>query len=126
MTRFLRFCAAGTLGYAVDAGLLQALAGLAGANPYAARALSFLAAASVTWRVNRRYTFRVEQPPSRDEWGRYVALMGLGALVNYGVFALGIHASEFLRARLWLAVALGSVAGLGVNYLSSRRLLADA
>ena len=47
------FLVAGLLGLAVDVGVLYLAAPWLGW--YAARALSFLAAATVTWRVNRRY-----------------------------------------------------------------------
>jgi putative flippase GtrA len=56
-SRFLRFCLVGAAGSLVDAGLLQALVTLAGANPFVARVSSFLAAATVTWRLNRCFTF---------------------------------------------------------------------
>ena len=37
MSRFLRFCAVGTVGFVIDAGVLQALVAGLGANPYVAR-----------------------------------------------------------------------------------------
>lgn len=40
--------------------------------------------------MNRRYTVEVEQRPTQAEWVRYIAFMVLGALVNYGAFAISI------------------------------------
>ena len=122
MTRFLKFCVVGTLGFAVDAGVLLALADGLGIDPYLARVFSFLAAASATWWLNRRYTFEVERAASRGEWARYVSLMLLGAAVNYGAYALAITVWELARAHLWIGVALGSIAGLAVNFATSRAL----
>ena len=122
MNRFLRFCAVGTVGFVIDAGILQALVVGAQANPYAARIVSFLAAASGTWLMNRRYTFEVSHKPTHAEWLRYIGLMVLGALVNYGAFALCITFWAFAHAQPWLGVAVGSIAGLGVNFTTSRRL----
>lgn len=123
MSAFLRFCAVGTLGFVVDAGIVTALAAGAGVNPYAGRGVSFLAAASVTWALNRRYTFGAPRAATGGEWAAYVALMLLGAAVNYGTYAALVATSPAAREALWIAVAAGSVAGLAVNFATSRRLL---
>ena len=124
MTRFLRFCVVGTLGFIVDAGVLTALVSGAGLDPYLARVASFLAAASFTWWLNRRWTFEVKQAPRGAEWMSYVALMVIGAAMNYGTYAAAITWWPLAREHLWIAVALGSIAGLGVNFASSSRLFA--
>jgi len=123
VSRFLRFCVAGTVGFVIDAGVLQALVGGLGMDPYVARVFSFLAAATTTWWINRRYTFETRAEVTRSEWMKYVTLMLGGAAVNYGAYAVCIAFWGFARAHLWLAVAIGSVAGLGVNYLTSSRLV---
>lgn len=123
MNQFLRFCVVGTVGFVIDAGILQLLVSGVDANPYLARIFSFLVAASATWWMNRRYTFEVEHRATHAEWMRYVAFMVLGALVNYGAFAITITVWELARAQPWLGVAAGSVAGLGINFLTSRRLV---
>lgn len=123
MSQLVRFCVVGTIGFLVDAGVLQALVSGTGANPYAARVGSFLAAASATWWLNRRYTFQVTHRATRSEWIRYVALMVLGAVVNYGAFAIAITWWDLARAQPWIGVAIGSVAGLGINFVTSRRLI---
>jgi putative flippase GtrA len=122
LNQFLRFCVVGAIGFAIDAGILQALVVGVQANPYAARIASFLVAASATWLMNRTYTFSARHRATRTEWLRYVALMTLGALINYGAFALCIATSTDMREQPWLAVAVGSIAGLGVNFATSRLL----
>lgn len=122
MTRFLKFSVVGTIGFVVDAGILQVLAAGGGMNPYLARVFSFLGAATVTWWLNRRYTFEVRHGATQSEWLAYVALMVVGALVNYGAYAAAITWWPFAREHLWAGVAVGSIAGLGVNYLTSSRL----
>ena len=122
MSQLLRFCLVGAAGFAIDAGILQVLVIGVQANPYAARLASFVVAASVTWLMNRRYTFAVTHQPTRNEWLRYIGFMSLGALVNYGVFALYIAFWESARAQPWLGVAVGSVASLGLNFSTSRLL----
>ena len=126
MNQFLRFCVAGTAGFVIDAGILQMLVVGAQANPYAARVASFLAAASVTWLINRRYTFAVNHKPTHAEWRRYVGFMLVGALVNYGVFSICIAFWALARTQPWLGVAFGSVTGLGLNFVTSRLLFRNA
>lgn len=60
MTRFLRFCIVGCVGLAVDVAALELGVRLMGTGPWFGRGLSHLAAATVTWALNRRFTFAVE------------------------------------------------------------------
>lgn len=123
LTQLLKFAVVGTVGFGVDAGVLMVgLRGL-GWGPYGARLLSFVAAVTVTWWLNRRFTFAVQQAPTQAEWLRYAGLMLLGGAVNYGVYALLVATLPWVREQPWLGVAAGSVAGLGLNFLTSRRLL---
>jgi putative flippase GtrA len=124
--RFIRFCIAGTIGFVVDAGALELLVRAVDASPYAARIGSFLCAATVTWWINRHYTFEAARAPTGAEWLGYVGLMVIGAAVNYGTYAAAITWWGLAREHLWLGVALGSIAGLGVNFLTSKRLLQPA
>lgn len=126
MNQFLRFCVAGTVGFVIDAGILQMLVVGAEANPYAARVVSFVAAASATWLINRRYTFAVKHKPTQSEWRRYVSFMLLGAMVNYGVFSACIAFWDFAKTQPWLGVAFGSIAGMGLNFATSRLMYRNA
>lgn len=119
------FALGGAIGFVVDAGVVQALVSLAGWNPYLARVPSFLCAASVTWWWNRRRTFadRRSGRSAAAEWLHWVGLMGLGALINYGVYALALL--EFRLTHRWpaLAVAAGSVVASAANFASARVML---
>jgi putative flippase GtrA len=119
--QLLTFCIGGVLGFVVDAGVLQLLViGLAW-DRYTGRLISFLCAATATWLFNRRYTF---QGPRRHalpvEWARYVLAMGGGFACNFTVYSALVYFFNIDRQWLILAVAAGSVAGLGVNYTASR------
>ena len=122
---FLSFAAVGAAGFVVDVGVLYALAPLMGW--YAARLLSFVAAATFTWLLNRRYTFarRRAQSSARSlarEYGHYLLTMLAGAAVNYAVYALVLQLLDGPLAPA-LGVALGSCAGLAVNFASARWLV---
>jgi putative flippase GtrA len=119
--RLVLFAVAGVLGLVVDVGVLYLLAPWLGW--YAARVLSFLAAATATWAFNRRFTFAVGRPDSLwREYVSYVVAMLGGAAVNYAVYVLTLHAVEGRWAAA-LGVALGSLGGMAVNYLSARHLV---
>jgi putative flippase GtrA len=119
---FLLFALAGVIGLGVDVGVLYLAAPLLGW--YAARVLSFLAAATATWSLNRRYAFATRHSGAslaREYLGYLLTMLG-GAVVNYGVYVLVLHsfAGPWVPA---LGVALGSCAGLALNFLAARQLI---
>ena len=121
MRQFALFCVAGAIGFLVDAGVVQAMVSLLALDPYLSRVASFLCAMTATWIFNRRYTFVSTREESiAKEWLRYLVAMLGGFAVNYGVYAALVYAFEVVRVWPVLGVAAGSVAGLAVNYLSSR------
>ena len=121
MRQFALFCIAGVIGFLVDAGVVQAMVTLGGFDPYLSRVVSFLCAMTATWLFNRRYTFVSSREESvAKEWLRYFVAMLGGFAVNYGVYAALVYAFPVVRVWPVLGVAAGSVAGLIVNYVSSR------
>jgi putative flippase GtrA len=120
---FLSFAVVGVVGLVVDVAVLYLLAPWLGW--YVARVLSFLAAATTTWVLNRRYTFASRIGESGSMWGEYlgylVTMLG-GAVLNYGAYVLTLHWVEGRWAAA-LGVAIGSLAGMGANFLSARYLV---
>lgn len=117
----LLFGIGGVAGFVVDAGVVQALVSLAGADPYLARVPSFLAAATLTWVWNRRYTFAGRRRHrAGDEWLRWLAVMTLGAAVNWGVYVALLHASDLVHAWPLLGVAAGSLVAAVANFAGAR------
>jgi len=119
---FLAFAAVGVAGLVVDVGVLYLAAPVLGW--YVARVLSFLAAATATWALNRRYTFSARQSGVSigREYLAYLLTMLGGAVVNYGVYVLVLHAFSGAWVPA-LGVALGSLAGMALNFLSARHLI---
>lgn len=119
ITRLFRFAVGGVVGFIVDSSLLYAFMA-AGLGPYVARVPSFLCAATCTWLVNRYWTFADRRTTQRSaEWGRYIVAMIVGGGFNYAAYATLLSVSATARAWPVLGVAAGSIAGMGVNYLSS-------
>lgn len=120
----LLFAVGGVLGFIVDAGIVQALVRGAGWNPYLARVVSFLAAATVTWLWNRRFTFAHRRShTARAEWARWMGVMAVGALVNYGIYAALVATFPPVRAWPWLGVAAGSAAAALINFCAARSVV---
>lgn len=119
------FAIGGVLGLVVDAGTVQALVGWGGWNPYLARVLSFLLAATATWAWNRRHTFahRTSGRSPGGEWLHWMALMGLGAGLNYAVYAALLLSFEPLTRWPALAAAAGSAVAALVNFSTARGAL---
>ena len=124
---FLTFAAVGVVGLGVDVAVLYLAAPALGW--YVARGISFLAAASTTWALNRHYTFSARSSNTSiwREYLGYLATMLAGAALNYAVYVATLHwvgaTTPWVPA---LGVALGSIAGLAINFLSARHLVFKA
>jgi putative flippase GtrA len=119
--QILLFAISGLLGFVVDAGIVQFLVRELGANPFGARVVSFLAAATTTWGFNRRYTFAGHGGGSRRrELARYLVAMAIGFALNYGAYAACVVLWPLVRQWPAIGVAAGSAAGAVVNFLSSK------
>ena len=112
------------MGFCVDAATLYAAIYLLQTGPYFGRVVSYFAAATSTWYLNRMVTF----PDSRGahkgkEWLKFIAYNCLGGLVNYACYACYLHYSSASLAAPMVGVALGACAGLIVNYTLVRHLV---
>ena len=83
--QFLRFGVVGVIGFVVDAGTLAILLNLGlGLGLYGGRVVSFLLAMTVTWALNRRFTFRDDNPEKAKQWARFAVVATLGGLRRLG------------------------------------------
>lgn len=122
LTRFLRFALVGTIGFVVDASVLRLVVAIFAINLYAGRLVSFLAAATVTWLLNRTFTFR-HNGPRASQWLRFIGANALGAGVNFGTYATMITAWPVAREYPTIAVGCGSLAGMGLNFVLMKKLV---
>ena len=121
LRQFGSFGLIGTAAFLVDSALLYLGMGLLGLGFYLARFGSWVGAASFTWYMNRRFTFRSDEASRLRQWLRFLAANSIGGAVNYGVYAVLIATSALVRQWPILGVAAGSVAGLAFNFVVSRR-----
>ncbi len=130
-SEFFRFACVGTLAAGVDAGVLALAIEGAGLNPYAGRVVSYLAAATFAWALNRRLTFRdAHRGGIVWQWLRYLGSGLAGGLVNYGVYSLIVAVSQGLDLPAvakalapYVAVGFGSLSGLIINFTLARTLV---
>ncbi len=117
--QLLRFGVVGGIGFLADAGVLLAALAL-GLDKYSGRVLSYLAAVTVTFALNRAWTFRDRQGSGAvaGQWARFAVLNLVGFAANYGTYALLVALTALHPV---LAVAAGSLAGMGFNFVLSRR-----
>ena len=122
LRRFGSFASVGALGFAVDASILSAFVhGLAWPH-YTARAVSFAAAVTVTWYCNRNFVFGATRQKSR-EYGTYLTMQLIGALVNLGTYALAIAAVPRLAELPVVPLAIGAAVALLFNYVAASRIV---
>jgi len=115
-SQLLVFGAVGTLAFPVDAGVLH-LAVLSGLGLHFGRLLSYLCAVTVSWELNRRFTFsQVATPATFVNWLRFAVSQLGGASVNLGSYFLLIHFSRTVEHYPVLGVAVGSLAGMLLNF----------
>ncbi len=128
--QFGKFGMVGLAGLAVDIAVLTlvmggaGIMGGAGLGPYAGRVVSFLAAATTTWALNRSFTFRGEHDggPLR-QWAKFIAANSVGGVINYLTYAALIAGTATVAAHPFLGVAAGSVAGMFFNFAASKKLV---
>jgi putative flippase GtrA len=90
--------------------------------PYCAKtSSSFLCAVWATWQINRQFTFTTRPKiPVLNEALRYLAAMSLGGLVNYAAYTATVLMAPDIPLLPLFAVAIGSIAGLLVNFFSAK------
>ena len=122
--QFLRFGVVGTVGFLVDSAVLLGMMA-AGLGPYGGRVVSYIAAASATFVLNRAWTFRTARrdAPVASQWGRFLLLNLVGFAANYGTYAALITTVPLVAAYPVLGVAAGSIAGMFINFGLSRRFV---
>ena len=120
--QFLRFGVVGVIGFLLDTATVYALRGALGL--YGAGVAAYLVAASANWAMNRSWTFRGRGGgPAHHQWARYMLTNVAGFVLNRGTYAALVTVSALCAAQPVLAVAAGAVAGMGVNFALSRRVV---
>lgn len=122
--QILRYGMVGGVGFVADAGVLYALTA-GGTDFYLARLASFAVALTVTWALNRRWTFGHRgRAGLAKSYAGYLAVQLGGAAANFLVYAGVLRLIPATPVNAVLALACGSAVGLVVNFTGARLVFA--
>lgn len=120
---FFKFGVVGAIGFLIDVSLLT-LGMRVFHQPYVvARVVSILVSMHFGFAINRMWAFRHLRSQSLTrQWLGYLAANSTGALVNYGVGLLLVQPGMIFAHIPQLAAAVGTGAGMFINFAGSRLL----
>jgi putative flippase GtrA len=122
LRQFLRFGTVGFAGFLVDTAVVYALRGWLGL--YIGGLISYVVAASVTWGLNRIWTFRGKgSGAAHRQWLLFLAANGFGFVLNRGTYFALVALVPFCAANPVLAIMGGVAAGMFINFHLSRKLV---
>ena len=122
IAQFFKFGVVGAVGFVFDTTTVYALRHAIGL--YGAGIAAYFVAVTVTWGLNRVWTFRGQgHGPAHWQWLRFASANLLGFVLNRGTYAVLIASVPACAQQPVLAVAAGSLAGMFVNFSLSRRLV---
>ena len=119
----LRFGVVGCIGFVVDFAVLQLLVSAAGVDPKLAQVPAFGVAVTVTWALNRAWTFNAAGRDSRvRQAALYLGVQCVGAGTNYVVFTGLLLIVPDLRNWLVIPLGIGAVVAMCLTFLGSKYL----
>jgi putative flippase GtrA len=122
LTQFLMFGSVGVVGFLFDTATVYSLRRSLGL--YGAGMVAYLVAATVTWLLNRLWTFRGGgNDPLHQQWARFLAVNLLGFVLNRGTYALLVTFVALCAAQPVYAVGAGAIAGMFLNFNLSRAIV---
>ncbi len=123
MKQFLRFAVVGAIGFVTDFAVLYVAVSFLGLGSLSARLLSFLIAATVTWKANRHFTFAHDGDGALKQWAQYLLATSIGGAINIGVYKLWLAFTDANTVNLFLGVAAGSATAMMFNYAMAKRVI---
>ena len=123
--QFTKFAIIGTFGFFVDAFILVWLLEI-NWTLFTARMASFACAVSVTWYLNRMWTFNqteVVKSTAVQQYGYYLTVQVIGVGINIGTFFIVIYWFPVTGSHPVIPLAVGSLVAMGFNYVLAKRVV---
>lgn len=114
------FAVIGMVGFLVDASLLKLFITWVKDDPIVGRIMSFPIAVTVTWLLNRRYTFVSKQESLLREWVTYVAVNSVGLTINLSVFMVVVFSFEVAKNYPIVTLGIASLVAMFFNYFGAK------
>jgi putative flippase GtrA len=120
--QFIQFGTVGLAGFVTDTSVVYALRGSVGL--YVAGAIAYVVAVTVTWGLNRIWTFRgLGGGPMHRQWALFLAANGMGFVLNRGTYFILVTVSPLCVQYPVLAIFAGVVMGMFMNFHMSRKIV---
>ncbi|MFV1992697.1 MAG: glycosyltransferase [Acidiferrobacterales bacterium] len=124
LSEFFQFAFVGATGFVIDLSLYLAFQSLFGIQHIFARGLSFWGAVSWNWAWNRVLTFsNRKKTRKRIQWPAFVLTSLVGFAFNWGTYFILTKYVPFFQAHHILALIVGVLIGLGLNFTFARLLV---
>jgi putative flippase GtrA len=121
------FAVIGGIGFVVDGGILTILNSVYDVALLSARLVSFSAAVTTTWYLNRRRTFADRKNEKVvSEWGRYAAVNSIGSILNMGIFFWLIAQNDALARMPLIPLGIAASVALVFNFIASKYVVFGA
>jgi putative flippase GtrA len=119
--QFLKFGVVGTIGFLADTATVYALRDVIGV--YAAGLAGSAVSSSITWPLNRHWTFDGGGGPIHRQLPLYLGANLLALALNRSVFMILVALVPLCQREPVFAVAAGAIAGMFVNFFLSRSVV---
>jgi putative flippase GtrA len=119
--QFLKFAVVGTLGFLVDTATVYALRSWIGI--YAAGFAGTGASVSITWPLNRNWTFNANSGSAHRQLPLYLATTFLALALNRSVFMLLVTFVPLCNRQPVFAVAAGAISGMFLSFGLNRAVV---
>ncbi len=121
---FLRFCLVGGAVFVIGNTILYLEIHGLHINPFWALFPMLFLTMTCSWLLNRWLTFQATNSlPWWREWLGFMAVNGIGAAINAGVYTLVLLITSKMGLMPYIALSIGTLVALSWNYLGSRRLI---
>jgi dolichol-phosphate mannosyltransferase len=117
----IQFSAVGSSGVIVDLSFFLSLTYVARIDHQLARAMSFVAAASWNWFLNRWFTFVAGREKQwGQQWLQFLIAASVGFTANWGSYKLLTDYVPYFTEHHFVAFFIGILLGMGSNYTLCR------
>lgn len=115
----IRFLTIGVIGLLTDIVVLYLLRNLL--DLITAQAIAYVVAVTVSWLLNRVFTFQSEDPNLFKEWFRYSMVYFISGIPNLGLFSALVFTIPYFHAHPIWPVLITAVVIAFLNYYCSKR-----